>query len=338
MDLTTTIHTYLTTAPASHFLGQEVAMLAHWSGRDNLLWRAQRCAQEVVVKLFLDAGQARGRRQFAGQERFAPRGLAPRPLWFDRYPAGLSRQLLVYAWAEGDALEGANPPQMAALAVATAQLHGSDPNQLTRFSPHPVNLDYFWRILRGGLPALQQWLTLRKAEQLAQLLDQLASQAERLVAAALPWWAGSTPTPVHGDLRLENGFSSFGTVTLLDWEFFGLGDPALEVANFLYLHQSDLGAEGVGDWLAHYLAHFEQAGLDQRIGAYGWLLPFQSLCFLLNGLREHGPAAASNAERSQALSFLYMLLTHTLQQTTQQLQIAGGNTDALLRPLFWEMH
>lgn len=309
-------------------------MLAEWSGRDNLLWRAQCAAQEVMVKLFLDAGQVRGRRQLAGQERFAPLGLAPRPLWFDRYPEGLSRQLLVYAWAEGHTLEGADAQQMATLAQAIAQVHGSDPNQLTRFCPHPVNLDYFWRILRSGLPALQQWLKLCKADQLARLFDQLAIQTQMLVTAALPWWAGAAPTPVHGDLRLENALYAFGEVTLLDWEFFGLGDPALEIATFLYLHHNDLGEERVGDWLDHYLAHFAQVGLDQRIGSYVKLLPFQSLCFLLSGLRDHGHAKADSEERQQELSFVYPLLTYTVQQAAQPLLVACDEIDELLRPLF----
>ena len=76
-DLTAAIHTYLTTAPASGFAGQDVRVVDAWRGEDNLLWRVTAGGQEAVVKLYLDAGQARGRRQADGQRLFAPPGLAP---------------------------------------------------------------------------------------------------------------------------------------------------------------------------------------------------------------------------------------------------------------------
>ena len=67
-DLTTAIHTYLTTAPTSAFHGLAVEMLDHWRGEENLLWRVECAGQEAVVKLYLDAGQARSRRQFDGHD------------------------------------------------------------------------------------------------------------------------------------------------------------------------------------------------------------------------------------------------------------------------------
>ncbi|MEZ4560580.1 MAG: hypothetical protein R2854_29800 [Caldilineaceae bacterium] len=94
MTLTTAIQTYLTGAATSEFRGLEVTVVDHWEGRDNLLWRveagAQNAAQDAVIKLFLDAGQVRSRRQYDGQQLFAPVGIAPQPLWYDRYPDGLS--------------------------------------------------------------------------------------------------------------------------------------------------------------------------------------------------------------------------------------------------------
>ncbi len=101
-DLTQAVHTYLTTAPTSQFVGAEVEIRSHWQGADNLLWHVVAPRGEAVLKLFLDAGQARSRRQFDGQQLFGPLGLAPQPLWVDRYPEGLSRQVLVYRWVNGD--------------------------------------------------------------------------------------------------------------------------------------------------------------------------------------------------------------------------------------------
>jgi hypothetical protein len=314
MELTTSLHRYLTTAPSSHFVGQEVQMLDHWQGHDNLLWRVEGRGQEAVVKLFLDAGQARGRRQYDAHERFAPFGIAPQPLWFDRYPEGLSRQVLAYLWVPGEPLDLADARQAAALAQSVALVHSGDPADVRRFCPHPVNLDYFWRVLRGGIPALQQWLAGQQTDELRLLFDQLAASAQALVEKSLPLWQNTLPTPVHGDLRVENVIDSFGVAVLLDWEMFGLGDPALDVATFLHLSRDRLATAAADEWLDLYLAGFDQPGLHQRIAVYRTILPFQDVCFLLNGLREHLRQPAAGDEITGALPFLSATLAAAFVQ------------------------
>lgn len=296
-------------------------MLGHWEGHDNLLWRVEQRGQEAVVKLFLDAGQARGRRQYDAHERFAPFGMAPRPLWFDRYPEGLSRQVLVYLWMPGEPLDLADTRQRVALARSVAQLHNGDPAEVRRFCPHPVNLDYFWRVLSGSIPPLQQWLADQRTRALRQLFDRLAMQAQTLVEASLPLWQATPPTPVHGDLRSENLIDSFGVAVLLDWEMFGLGDPALDVASFLHLSQDVLATDAAEAWLDHYLAGFDHPGLRQRIDSYRVLLPFQDVCFLLNGLREHLHQPVESDEITTALPFLSATLSAALNRAATELNI-----------------
>ncbi len=333
--LTTQIHTYLTKAPTSNFLDQEVEMVAHWAGRDNLLWQVRCNGQEAVLKLYLDAGQARSRRQYAGQQLFAPPGLAPRPLWYDRYPEGLSRQVLIYEWAPGAALDSTDAGQMMALAQSVAQIHGTDVMEVQRFCPHPINLDYFWRVLQGGLAPLRLWLTQRHASVLLAHFDELVARADTLVTAALPRWQGVAPTPVHGDLRLENGLNCFGTALLLDWEMFGLGDPALEIANFLYLSQHDLDEVTKAAWLEEYLSQVDQPDLAQRIEIYQALLPLQSNCFLLGGLSQYlGQTPAAAVEQATDLSFLGATLNATLQQAAEKLGMAAVDWAVLTLPLF----
>ena len=324
-DLTANLHTYLTTAPTSNFLQRPVEMLEAWEGSSNLLWRVSSGAQEAVVKLYLDAGQARGRRQFDGQQLFAQRGLAPQPLWFDRYPAGLARQVLVYTWAPGRRLEVTNAAHLAALAQSIAQVHSSDPTEVRRFCPNPLNLDYLWQVTQGGLGMIEQWLLAQKATALRRALAALAANANALVAAARPLWQNTPPTPVHGDLKLENAIDSFGAAVLLDWEMFGLGDPAYEIAGFLQTVQADLDAAAQEDWLQSYLATVDQPGLAQRIGIYQRLLPFQAVCYLLHGLRQQPPAALPEIQANQA--FLVATLVTAFQQAALALQVAPEALD-----------
>ncbi|MEZ4622454.1 MAG: aminoglycoside phosphotransferase family protein [Caldilineaceae bacterium] len=331
-DLTQEIHTYLTTAPSSNFRDREVAMLAHWAGTDNLLWRVGSGGQEAVVKYYLDAGQARGRRQHDGQERYHAYGIAPKPLWFDRYPTGLSRQLLVYQWLPGEALATADDGQLAALAQAVARVHGGDPADVRRFSPNPLNLDYLWRVLHGGIPALIPWLQRKNAVTIVALLQQLVANGQTLVEAALPLWQGVAPTPVHGDLKLENIVSSWGTVVLLDWELFGLGDAAYDVATFLQMNQTELDEAQRERWLENYLVTFEQSGLAQRIGVYGRLLPLQNLCYLLHGLRQSRAAEAATIQDHRL--FLQATLLAAAKQAASALNVETQVTESEFAALF----
>lgn len=319
-ESTQEIHSYLTTSPGSHYLNRPVTMLTHWDGTDNLLWQVECGGQEAVVKYYLDAGQARGRREFDGQERFSRFGIAPRPLWFDRYPTGLSRQLLVYQWLPGDALTQPTAAQLVGLANAVAQVHRGDPTEVRRFSPNPVNLDYLWKVLVGGLPGLQHWLLAQGTTALSAALLALTDNAAQLIAAALPLWQGVAPTPIHGDLKLENALDSFGTVVLLDWEQFGLGDAAYDVATFLQMSQAVLDAEAQGLWLESYLATFDQAGLAARVGVYSQILPLQSLTYLLHGLRQSTGVERTAIQENR--QFFQETLLATWQQSAAGLGIA----------------
>ncbi len=337
LDLTNAIHTYLTTAPTSHFMNRDVQIAAHWAGHDNLLWRVLCGGQEVVLKLYLDAGQARSRRQYDGQQIFAPLGLAPRPIWVDRYPEGLSRQVLIYAWLPGAALDPLHAGQMAELARSVGRVHGSDPSDVRRFSPNPINLDYLWHILRGSVAPIQQWLLDKQASALATIFASLTANVTGFIEAVLPLWANILPTPIHGDLKLENGIDSFGAVILLDWEMFGLGDPALEVATFLQMSQPDLSAGAQAEWLDNYLSIFDQPGLAQRIDSYQRILPFQAACFLLDGLRQHLDQPSSNetdaTEFAENLPFLLTTLQVTLAQAAVALQIDVPNLEDAVQAL-----
>ena len=301
---------YLTKAPTSEFVEQPVELVAQWEGSDNLLWKVGSRGIEAVLKLYLDAGQARSRRQFDGQQMFAPLGIAPRPRWYDRYPLGLARQVLIYDWVPGDALNATDQNTLHALAQTVAQIHGGDVADVHRFSPNALNLDYYWRMERGGFGAISTWLSERKADTFFPIFSRLTEQSTMLVEAALALWAETPPCPVHGDLKLENCVSSFGQPVLLDWELFGLGDPALDVATFLFNSQTELDTDAEETWLNSYLMHADQPGLAQRIGVYRKLLPLRSATYLLHGLRQMDPAD----ETPEIRQFLAAALQESMAQ------------------------
>jgi aminoglycoside phosphotransferase (APT) family kinase protein len=261
---------------------------------------------------------------------FARLGIAPTPFWVDRTPEGLPRQVLVYEWQEGapPALEAA--AQRLALAQAVAQVHTAELDELRRFSPRPVNLDYFWRVLAGGSGPTQAWLHELGALRLAAVYAELANGGGQLVERALPLWAGVLPAPIHGDLLAENVVVAGGVPILLDWELCGLGDPALEIARFLQDLRATLAADAAEDWLDSYLMAADQPGLAARVAVYRRLLPFQQLSFLLDGLRQLAPAERAAAEFQANAAALHATVWQTLAEACRSLDIASTPDESTL--------
>jgi len=333
-DPTTSLHTYLTTALTSGFVGQTVAMLDHRQGHDNLLWRVDAGGQQAVVKLFMDAGQARSRRQYGGQQLFAPLGLAPIPLWYDRYPEGLSRQVLVYRWVDGEPVAAQDTQTLLLLAQTVARMHSHPADEAPRFSPRPFSLDYFWRVLAGGFAPIQVWLERSGAPMLADRFARLTNLAQQVVEAALPAAQRAAPAPVHGDLKLENCLSSWGSVVLVDWEMFGLGDPALVVAGFLHASRAEIAPAEGKVWMDLYVDAICQPELRSRIDAYRRLLPLQDLSFLLAGLRNLSPADRAQPEFAAAAGFLEETLLAGVTATSALLPDVDSAESMALAPEF----
>lgn len=285
-DLTRSIHHYLTHAPSSLFAGQPVEMLNHWQGEGNLLWRVAGRGRAAVVKLFLDAGQARNRRQFDAHTLFAPSGLAPTPLWYDHNPEGVAREINIYTWVEGEAV-AAEGGAFHELAHAIARIHTTCSDEVRRFSPHPYNLQYFWRIEQTSIAAVKEWLAQTGLHAFGADYAALTSAASQVADQVLSLWASAASTPVHGDLRLEHALLTPHGICFVDWEMSGLGDPALEIARFLQRSQSLAHPEQLAAWVDTYLAAVNLPGLGQRIAAYNSLLPMQAVTYVLLGLHQY---------------------------------------------------
>ena len=325
IDWTQAILSYLNDAASSRFRNREVTIVDHWQGRDNLLWRVRTGdGHDAVVKMFTDAGQARSRRQFSGHEQFAAAGLAPQPLWYDRYPDGLPRQLLVYRWAAGEPVQLTDPHHRAALADTVARVHRADPGALQRFSPHPFNLLTFWQIWQAGEAPLQAWIEQCPAPLLDEILAMLWSAAHGTLDGALQQLGETPPAPVHGELAVQNALFHMDRVLLVDWEFFGLGDPAQEIARFLFLEGKNWAKHSREIWWDCYGPCPADPSLPDRVELYLRLLNFQAVTFLLDGVRQGempAPAEQSPASDSPASPYRAFLVSALTAAVRSSLEI-----------------
>ncbi|NJN81668.1 MAG: phosphotransferase [Caldilineaceae bacterium] len=162
----------------------------------------------------------------------------------------------------------------------------------------------------------------------------LADAAESTARDLLPDWEETAPTPVHGDLRAENCLTSFGQVGLLDWEMFGLGDPALDAATFLHWNGQLVTGEGADSWLDIYLTSFDHPGMETRIALYRCLLPLRDLCFLLDGVIRWRQMPASADAVGDNLAYLQATLTAAWQRAAAALGVQDEQLDATVYSLF----
>ncbi len=283
------IRTYAVTSPLSTLHGRDLIVREEWQGSDNLLWRlgveangAVEAVADTVIKMYMDAGWVRGRREFEAQQLFAPLGLAPQPLWFDRDAELLPRQVVAYQYVDGSPPDMADPGVQHAMAEAIARVHASDAAAMARISPNPMGFETFWTLLQENVATVRR--ELGDNTQLIQPLDALQRAAAALAEASAPLWANAAPTPVHGEFSPENTLITPSGVTFVDWELSGLGDPALEIARFVQGHLVE--AHVREQWLQSYHAAFSTPELAERIAVYRRLLPVEWLCLLLGGLED----------------------------------------------------
>jgi hypothetical protein len=121
---------------------------------------------------------------------------------------------------------------------------------------------------------------------LSARFQHIAAATGDLVQSSLPLWGGTLPTPVHGDLARHHTLIERGQALFLDWEMFGLGDPALDVARLLQREAQSLTAEQVEAWLERYLQFVDQPAMAERIDIFQRLLEIHNVIYLLVGLQQ----------------------------------------------------
>jgi aminoglycoside phosphotransferase (APT) family kinase protein len=94
---------------------------------------------------------------------------------------------------------------------------------------------------------------------------------------------GFTPAPLHRDFHLRQMFHTPGKTWLIDWDLFGLGDPALDVGNFtVYLRTHLLQAAAPSAMQAFLSGYFDKCGdcgaLLARVPVYQALTYLRMAC------------------------------------------------------------
>jgi len=247
-------------AGAHAWAGWQVRPLA--SG-NNRLWRVTRAADDWVVKLTIRDDRDRARREYAAltlMAHAAP-GIAPTPLYLD--PDTYEQGVVVQTWVAGTPLWSPPNDDAAWLKVvqAYARVHAArrPDGAAWAASDEPLLRPATLAEARAGAHSLAQQLP--PEGQTAPLAALLAA-LDALTLPDLPvtWGWG------HGDANIRNSVASEGGVTLVDWEYSGVTDPAQEIAK-LMSHPAAAGAgEARWAWVAEtYAALSGRPAMRERV-------------------------------------------------------------------------
>lgn len=288
------------------FPGSHDQYLLEWGGNS------------AVLKLFLgDASSVRtGERSkdkaWAEAEAiriFAPRGLAPGLIWEGSLPDETSGYAVIYEHVEGTNLCDNRTPgadaTMDLCADALLAIH-SEQAQIKVLSPNPRNLEIWWTRTHEAYRDLHTELLLHMPSSLSDALGLLMQSIAGDAQAHKRFWQGAALTPVHGSPVCPNFLLSGRQLRLVDWQRFGLGDPAYEVA----LASTQFGGEAPAHRISTtYLEKADDIMLARRVQIYQRLIPFSRVISLL-----------SSAEvRSEAWSLDIMTNLRTCMETYRRL-------------------
>lgn len=184
------------------------------NGGNGVVLRAERGGGPLAVKLSPVDGRERGQREYDALTALAGSGLAPEPVALVVAPDDAPVTALVTSW-----VDGTTPEPSWAGARRTAEM-------LAEVHRHPA------AELRPPFPAPDAVSLLRRGKRRlgelpADVAEPLAEAADRLLARPTP---PTRAVLVHSDASPPNLLVAGDNRVLVDWEYSGLGDPALDHA------------------------------------------------------------------------------------------------------------
>jgi aminoglycoside phosphotransferase (APT) family kinase protein len=199
---------------------RNVAVETLAGGSRNRCYAISDAGREAVLRIAGEDDRAYAVARMAeslAQQSAAAHGLAPRILFED---AGLGLTAMERAagrvWTRGLARSAAGA---ARLGEWLARLHGLPPPPAMRRVDFVASLGHY----------------------VTQLGNDAATLAllERARAAGARLQRGAADVLCHNDLHHLNIIGSEGGITVVDWEYAGLGDPVMDLAGFVAYHDLD---------------------------------------------------------------------------------------------------
>ncbi|HEV2459839.1 MAG TPA: phosphotransferase [Ktedonobacterales bacterium] len=288
----------------------------------------------LILKRYEPSAVESARREVAGLRLAGNIGLAPGLVLADEAVAALGGAVLVYEAPGGSALPAGRvqDDDLRGLLFLLLTLHHLPAGQVSVSSSMSPDGRVWWQRTQKAWDEVRSLFTAPQHQALLAALTRLHAIVGARVESNRELWANAARRPCHGNPVPANVVRTQRGLMLVEWEGFGLGDPAMEVGRVaaLGLVSGALDRQQYDRFLAGYAEgtrDLADGALDQRMRIFSSVVPL-GYCFTLLVLlaRER---AAPPADRTEWIDQIH----RALSVTREQLGIAVPDPAQLLAPL-----
>lgn len=301
---------------------------------DGQRYRVTSGTMRAVLKRYNASAVESACREIAGLRLAGGVGLAPTLLLGDDAGAALGGPVVVYEDVAGTTL-GSEPLDAAAvqgwlfLLLTLHHLPATDGTPTSSMSPDATT---WWQRTQGAWSECRAAYGDASFGALMQALSRLHAIVGARVEANRGLWNSVTRRLCHGNPVPSHIVRTDGRLMLIEWEGFGLGDPAMEVGRAAAL--AALSGEIDGDQYVHFVSDYlagmrdlRDSTLENRLHIFASVLPLGFCYVVLRLLAQRG--TLSTAERARSIGQVTRALTW-IQDT---LGVEVGDPATLLAPV-----
>lgn len=250
--------------------------------------------RRLTLKVYAPGAAESARREIAGLSLAQGLGIGPALVFSDEAGVALGGPTVLLEDPEGDALgeRRLSAEEAHDWLFLLLTLHHLPAERVTVPSSMSPDAATWWQRTQSAWDECRSLYTDERFRALVDALAKLHAIVGVHVEVNRGLWANVPRRPCHGNPVPAHLVRAHGRLTLVEWNGFGLGDPAMEVgrAAALAALSGELSAGQYVQFIADYLAGMRDGkdpSLEERVRVFASILPL-GFCFVMLRLLAQG--------------------------------------------------